>query len=203
MEQKKTHSTILLILLNCLLKIYRISPVWWFHKIWKHLDISRENMFYQNTTDVIVLARLALSIALALYGCRSKWVYLLVSMLLLELSVAYVAHFFSNRFNSAGPGKVTAVNRSLMIMALNYLSYIFLFAALFIGLEGLTTIDAVYLSTTTIATLGYGDIAPSSDAGKLLSCTEVLAGIFQLAIAFGTVVSWQQSKRSTSRSEEA
>ncbi|HXW98279.1 MAG TPA: potassium channel family protein, partial [Methanomicrobiales archaeon] len=37
------------------------------------------------------------------------------------------------------------------------------------ALEGLTPLDAAYYVVSTIATVGYGDIAPKTSAGRVLA----------------------------------
>jgi hypothetical protein len=44
-------------------------------------------------------------------------------------------------------------------------------------LEGWSFIDAVYFSTVTVTTLGYGDLAPVTIAGKLFTIVFSLSGI--------------------------
>lgn len=43
--------------------------------------------------------------------------------------------------------------------------------------ENLKWLDAFYFCTITLTTIGYGDIAPKTDAGKLFTIFYVLAGI--------------------------
>lgn len=43
--------------------------------------------------------------------------------------------------------------------------------------EGLKWIDAFYFSTITLATVGYGDIVPHTDLGKIFTTFYVLVGI--------------------------
>ena len=43
--------------------------------------------------------------------------------------------------------------------------------------EGWTWIDAVYFSVMTIATVGFGDLAPRTDAGKLFTVVYVILGL--------------------------
>ena len=43
--------------------------------------------------------------------------------------------------------------------------------------EGLGWIDAFYFCTITLTTIGYGDIAPQTDAGKLFTMMYALIGI--------------------------
>lgn len=43
--------------------------------------------------------------------------------------------------------------------------------------EGWRTLDAVYFSVITIATVGYGDFTPQTDIGKLFTIFYVLIGL--------------------------
>ena len=57
------------------------------------------------------------------------------------------------------------------------------FAVLAIGVvfyhhvEKLSWLDAAYFCTITLTTIGYGDITPKTDAGKIFTIGYVLAGI--------------------------
>ena len=44
-------------------------------------------------------------------------------------------------------------------------------------IEGLSWVDSLYFSTITLTTIGYGDIAPQTDGGKLFTVFYVLVGI--------------------------
>ncbi|MBW2013158.1 MAG: hypothetical protein JRI69_05135 [Deltaproteobacteria bacterium] len=43
--------------------------------------------------------------------------------------------------------------------------------------EGLSLVDAFYFSIVTIATVGYGDIHPSTEPGKFLAMFLILCGV--------------------------
>jgi uncharacterized membrane protein (UPF0182 family) len=43
--------------------------------------------------------------------------------------------------------------------------------------EGWSPLDSVYFSVTTIATVGYGDLAPKTAAGKIFTIFYIFAGI--------------------------
>lgn len=50
-------------------------------------------------------------------------------------------------------------------------------------LEGWSWIDSLYFSVVTQATVGFGDLAPQTDAGKLFTIAYIFAGI-GLIVAF-------------------
>jgi voltage-gated potassium channel len=43
--------------------------------------------------------------------------------------------------------------------------------------EGLNYIDAIYFTACTLTTVGYGDITPQTDAGKLFTAAYTFVGI--------------------------
>jgi len=75
--------------------------------------------------------------------------------------------------------------------------------------EGLRVVDAFYFSVVTLTTVGYGDFAPETDAGKLFTAVYVLVGVGILLAFITTVASrvaqmplLQASKRAPMRGEE-
>ncbi len=47
----------------------------------------------------------------------------------------------------------------------------------FCNVEGWTVVDALYFSSATFTTIGYGDVAPKTTAGKLFCCIFMIFGI--------------------------
>jgi len=45
------------------------------------------------------------------------------------------------------------------------------------SIEGWSWVDSFYFSTVAVTTVGFGDLAPSTDASKLFTCFYVLSGI--------------------------
>jgi voltage-gated potassium channel len=43
--------------------------------------------------------------------------------------------------------------------------------------EGLSYVDAIYFTACTLTTVGYGDITPKTDAGKLFTAAYTFVGI--------------------------
>lgn len=54
-------------------------------------------------------------------------------------------------------------------------------------IEGWSLIDALYFSVVTLATIGYGDLAPATRIGKLFTILYVFAGVGILGLFLSTV----------------
>jgi voltage-gated potassium channel len=66
--------------------------------------------------------------------------------------------------------------------------------------EGWTVVDAVYFSAMSLATVGYGDLVPDTDVGKLFTVVYVLAGIGILVSFFTALASKTLALQSERRS---
>ncbi|UCH27397.1 MAG: two pore domain potassium channel family protein [Trueperaceae bacterium] len=70
---------------------------------------------------------------------------------------------------------------------------VFVFAVIVFGavfywrVENWRFLDALYFSVVTLATVGYGDMTPETDAGKVFTVLYILSGIGVLA-AFATAL---------------
>ena len=47
--------------------------------------------------------------------------------------------------------------------------------------------DALYWATTTLTTVGYGDIYPSSDLGRVISMFSAIFGVAVIALPSGVI----------------
>jgi len=61
--------------------------------------------------------------------------------------------------------------------------------------ESLKWLDAFYFCTITLTTVGYGDIVPKTDAGKLFTIFYVLAGIAIIATFANLLLKNSYSRR--------
>lgn len=57
----------------------------------------------------------------------------------------------------------------------------------FIGIEGYTFLDAVYMSVLTISTVGFGEVHPLSDLGKIFASVLILSSIGVIGYVLTTV----------------
>ena len=75
----------------------------------------------------------------------------------------------------------------VMIAMITLFGLIFLGTVVYHYMENWTWISSFYFSVTTLTTVGYGDLAPSSDASRLFTSFYVLAGV-SLALMSLTVI---------------
>ncbi len=61
--------------------------------------------------------------------------------------------------------------------------------------ENLKWLDAFYFSTITLTTVGYGDIVPTTDAGKLFAIFYVIIGIGIIATFANLLIKQAVAKR--------
>ena len=61
---------------------------------------------------------------------------------------------------------------------------------------GLNFVDSVYYSVITMATVGYGDLAPHTGIQKIFATTLALAGVALLAYVFNVILTNFQERMS-------
>ena len=67
--------------------------------------------------------------------------------------------------------------------------------------EGWDPLDSLYFSVTTLATVGYGDLAPATAIGKIFTIFFVLAGV-GVVVVFASEVARMTINRTTRGVEE-
>jgi voltage-gated potassium channel len=63
-------------------------------------------------------------------------------------------------------------------------------------------LDALYWSTTTLTTIGYGDIFPVSEAGKIITIISSLLGVAVIALPTGVITASYIEELKKLRKEE-
>ena len=58
----------------------------------------------------------------------------------------------------------------------------------YMSVEGLNIIDSLYLSIMTLTTVGYGDITPVTDSGKIFTSFYVLIGVGIIGIFIRAII---------------
>lgn len=54
-------------------------------------------------------------------------------------------------------------------------------------------LDAVYFSSVTITTLGYGDFTPIKETGKILVSVETITGLIFIVLVVAIFLTWHQA----------
>jgi voltage-gated potassium channel len=82
-----------------------------------------------------------------------------------------------------------------------YFALVFLIFLLIIGmflfsyLENWSYIDSFYFSTTTLTTIGFGDLVPSTDLSKLITSIFSLLGVGTFLFCLSVIVEYYLNKR--------
>lgn len=63
------------------------------------------------------------------------------------------------------------------------------------GHRALTFPESLYFSIVTMATVGYGDIVPSTDAARALAAIQVVLGVLILLVGFSEIFSYTRERR--------
>jgi len=64
----------------------------------------------------------------------------------------------------------------------------------FKALEGWSFIDSFYFTSTTLMTIGYGDLSPTTDTSKLVTVAFALAGVATFLYGLGVISSYYIQK---------
>jgi voltage-gated potassium channel len=80
---------------------------------------------------------------------------------------------------------------------------------IFMIIEDLSFVDGFYFSFVTLATIGYGDIAPATDMGKMVTVIYGIAGLGIMAALISSIAAlrlspkWQHGRREDGSDREA
>jgi len=79
------------------------------------------------------------------------------------------------------------ISRVLLMLGLASFSLVASGSLLFKYLEDFDWLDSVYFSVVSLTTVGYGDITPVTDAGKIFTMFYLLAGIGLIGATVNTM----------------
>ena len=91
-------------------------------------------------------------------------------------------------------GVIQAAQNGAMIFVTAGL-YIVIGASIYQKLENLSVLDSYYYVVVTLSTIGYGDIAPKTSAGKLFTIFFIVFGIAIFSSLISNIVSRSQKRR--------
>ena len=106
-----------------------------------------------------------------------------IGMLVLALAIAVQIRA---TLRAAHPGlrATQALTTSILLFMVLFATTHFLLDAFATGsyTQSMTRLDALYFVTTTLATVGYGDIAPVSELARTLTMVQMVCGLVLLGI---------------------
>ncbi|EST04837.1 Two pore domain potassium channel domain protein [Kalmanozyma brasiliensis GHG001] len=98
------------------------------------------------------------------------------------VTISLVADFVRTRdFRHAGSG-LTQLQKGLVLAGMGLLLYLSLGSLIFVYVIQIDFITALYFSTATILTVGFGDVVPPSPGGKVLVILYAPTGIVLVAL---------------------
>jgi hypothetical protein len=142
-------------------------------------------------TALVVLACAGSVVSIALGDSVGRRGPAFIGLLLAVLGPPAIMH----RLLSHHRIDLTTVAGALCVYLLAGLFFAYLFRVVgeldpsfFVQTDDATGVDYVYFSFVTLATLGYGDLTPRGDLGRMLSATEAILGQLYLVSAVALLV---------------
>lgn len=137
--------------------------------------ISKKGIEYTDLAmDTYILVKVALPLIIIINGLQYNFLILGLMIYLMLETILYIPTliFASDLFS-----KPRSYKRSMLLLFFNYLEMVFGFAVLyscgnFLNQPLTHWFDAIYFSTMTSSTIGYGEIYPVEIFGKVLVCLE-------------------------------
>ena len=130
--------------------------------------------------DFYILLKVTFPLLILIYNWQEYSFVIWIMVYVLLETVLYIPTliFASDMFS-----KPRSYKRSILLLFLNYIEIIFAFAVLYSCGNFLNKpinhwFDAVYYSTMTSSTIGYGDFYPVTTIGKVLATVQALLFLF-------------------------
>ncbi len=146
----------------------------------KYLAYKKGPQFQDLTIDFYVLAKVIFPLIILINNLQQ---YYFLKFLLIYLLLETVLYIPTLIFASDLFSKPRSYKRSMLLLFLNYIEIVFAFGVLYSYGNYLNKpfshwIDAIYFSTVTSSSVGYGDFYPVTVTGKVLVILQVLLFLF-------------------------
>ena len=190
-----------------------VSPLEW---IWRLVPRTRTHGWVDlwvlfNSTASVAAWILAAGVG-ARQAVRALLLYGSVRVFEIIVYQAKVVLFDAYRQPRSTPDYAVRSYRRIVVLALhNYFEVVFWFAAAYAALSELfgdkallvaRPAGALYFSIVTMATVGYGDVAPSSDGGRILVTLQVAIGLLMTIVILARVVAFLPTPRTLDEAEK-
>ncbi|PRZ23476.1 potassium channel family protein [Flavobacterium granuli] len=146
----------------------------------KHFAFKKGDEYVDLAVDFYVLLKVFFPLLILINHWQSNVVMLGIMIYLMLETILYIPTliFASDLF-----AKPRSYKRAMLLLFLNYIEIIFAYAVLYSCDNYLNKplehwFDAIYFSTVTSSSIGYGDFYPATTWGKFLVCTQALLFLF-------------------------
>lgn len=176
-------------------------------------SLSSDYRSASHFSETYVLVRFAaLIVIFVLSAPHYHFVYAAIVIYCLADGLNYrLTIIFVDRY--ANDWGLRSLNRSLILLFINYAELIVGFASLYLisvsigSKENVAVtpvashLDALYFSVVTITTTGFGDITPINSIGKSIMMVEALAGVVLIVLVIGTFLTGVNNIRNLTREQ--
>jgi len=172
-------------------------------------DLFKEKTGRSSFSEMYVIGWCIMLFVLLWYPFLSKFCLIVVVIYRTVDAVNYrLCILFVDRYKSEWG--LRSLNRSLILLLINYLELIVGFGILYIhtnsierNSDGLLVapLNALYFSVVTITTLGYGDYSPITSTGQWLVMVETLLGFVLVALVIGSFLTGLKDIKELSKKE--
>jgi hypothetical protein len=146
----------------------------------KYLAHKKGPEYQDLALDFYVLAKVIFPLIMLIYNLQHHFFLIIILIYVLLETVLYIPTliFASDLFS-----RPRSYKRSMLLLFLNYIEIVFSFAVLYSFGNYLNKpfthwIDAIYFSTITSSSIGYGDFYPVTVFGKFLVIVQALLFLF-------------------------
>jgi len=159
--------------LERLLRLFLIAIQFIFPGLYIRELFRKNGITYSNLAiELYVLCKLLFPVFIFYVDQSHNPIFQAIGIYLVIETLTYISSLV---FTDDIKYETRSVNRSVLLIFLNYIEITLQFSLLYSGFKMLspnatTDIDFIYFSFITSASLGYGDIFPISQAGKILAC---------------------------------
>jgi hypothetical protein len=175
--------------------------------IYRAANVSRRGMIFAMTVAGIAIAA-TVSIE-SLSDPTTATIVAALSLMTLLVLGPYVIARRLREFDHIGIETVFAALCIYLIVGM-FFSVLYLFVGtlspdpFFAEAGDPTAMDSLYFSFTTLTTLGYGDLTPAGDLGRMLAITEALLGqVYLVTVVALIVANLGREKKPTARRKES
>ena len=160
----------------------------------RNIFIGKGKLLYRKLfIDFYVLLNVLFPFLVLLFRWYDTW---WVVVLCVYLGIETMIALLSMTFLSKNIPSAISYNRNLLSLFLNFIQMVFLFALLYMccgngfkDLEGISSLQAIYLSLETFTTVGYGDIVPDSRCAYIILIAQMLVQLIFVYFLFSIFTS--------------